>query len=81
MGSGGKVVKVVVAISYGKGAIVCHQYHKLDRAYFAEFVQDILRTCSEQQTKMGHDCFYRTTVLFKIVCQHATHYVLKKQSS
>ena len=39
VGSGGKVVKVVVAISYGKCAIVCHQYHKLDSAYFAEFVQ------------------------------------------
>jgi len=25
-GSGAKVVKVIVAISYGKGAIVCHQY-------------------------------------------------------
>lgn len=40
VGSGGKVVKVVVAISYGKGAIVCHQYDKLDSTYFAEFVQD-----------------------------------------
>ena len=44
---GGKVVKVVVAISYGKGAIVCHQYHKLDSAYFAEFVRIILRVCLE----------------------------------
>ena len=40
VGSGGKVVKVVVAISQGKGAIVCHQYDKLDGAYFAKFVQD-----------------------------------------
>ena len=28
VGRGGKVVKVIVAISYGKGAIVCHQYDK-----------------------------------------------------
>ena len=33
--SSGKVVKVIVAISYGKGAIVCHQYDELDGAYFA----------------------------------------------
>ena len=40
MGSSGKVVKVIVAISYGKGAIVCHQYDKLDGAHFAKFVRD-----------------------------------------
>ena len=40
MGSGGKVVKVIVAISYGKIATVCHQYDKLDGAHFAKFVQD-----------------------------------------
>ena len=27
--SGGKVVKVIVPISYGKGAVVCHQWHVL----------------------------------------------------
>ena len=40
VGSGGKVVKVIVAISYGKGPIVCHQYDKLDGAHFAKFVAD-----------------------------------------
>ena len=40
VGSGGKVVKLIVIISYGKGAIMCHQYDKLDGAYFAKFVQD-----------------------------------------
>ena len=39
VGSGGKVVKVIVAISYGKGAIVCHRYNKLDGVHFAKFVQ------------------------------------------
>ena len=38
--SGGKVVKVIVAISYSKDAIVCHQYDKLDGMHFAKFVQD-----------------------------------------
>lgn len=40
VGSGGKVVKLIVAISYGKGAIICHKYDKLDGAYFAAFVND-----------------------------------------
>ena len=53
VGSGGKVVKVVVAISYGKGAIVCHQYHKLDRAYFAEFVQDNFENMFRTANKNG----------------------------
>ena len=38
--SGGKVVKVIVPISYGKGAVVCHQYDKVDGVHFAKFVQD-----------------------------------------
>ena len=64
--SGGKVVKVIVAISYGKGAIVCHQYDKLDGAHFAKFVQDNFENMFRLANKMGHDCLYRTTVLFKI---------------
>ena len=34
-GSGGKVIKMFVAISYGKGVIFCEQYEKCDRDYFA----------------------------------------------
>lgn len=30
VGSGGRVVKMIVAISYGKGVIYCEQYEKLD---------------------------------------------------
>ena len=36
VGSRGKVVKLIVAISHGKGPMVkCHKYDKLDGAYFA----------------------------------------------
>ena len=34
---GGKVIKVFVAISYGKGVIFCEQYEKCDGDYFANF--------------------------------------------
>ena len=39
VGSGGKVVKMLVAISYGKGVIYCEQYDKLDGDYIAQFVR------------------------------------------
>ena len=57
MGSGGKVVKVNVAISYGKGAIVCHQYNKLDGAYFAKFVQDNFDNMFRLANKNGSRLF------------------------
>ena len=38
IGSGGRVVKMIVAISYGKGVIYCEQYEKLDGNYYADFV-------------------------------------------
>ena len=55
--SGGKVVKVIVAISYGKGAIVCHQYDKLDGAYFAKFVQDNFDNMFRLANKNGSRLF------------------------
>ena len=38
VGLGGKVVKMLVAISYGKGVIYCEQYDKLNGDYIAQFV-------------------------------------------
>ena len=35
VGSGGKDVKVIMAISYSKGSIVCYQYDELDGAHFS----------------------------------------------
>ena len=72
LGSGGKVVKVVVAISYGKGAIVCHQCDKLDGSYFAEFVQDSFENMFRITNKNGSRLSAR---------RHAMRYLLKKQSS
>ena len=39
-GTGGKYVKVVVAISYGKGVICCIPYDKMDGKYFANFLHE-----------------------------------------
>jgi transposase len=37
-GSGGKLVKMMVAISHGKGVVLCDQYDKLDGPYFKDLV-------------------------------------------
>ena len=39
IGSGGRVLKMIVAISYGKGVIYCEQYEKLDGNYYADFIR------------------------------------------
>ena len=39
-GTGGRVVKLMVAISFDKGVIICEAYDKLDGAYFAKFIDD-----------------------------------------
>ena len=38
-GSGGRVLKLLVAISYNKGVIACHPYEKLDGQVFENFVK------------------------------------------
>ena len=57
VGSTGKAVKVIVANSYGKGAIVCHQYDKLDGTYFAKFVQDNFENMFRLANKNGSQLF------------------------
>ncbi len=37
-GTGGKTVKFVVAITHGKGVVVCEPYDKMNGEYFASFV-------------------------------------------
>ena len=39
VGSGGRVVKMIVAICYGKDVIYCEQYEKLDGNYYADFIR------------------------------------------
>ena len=38
-GTGGKLVHLMVAISYNKGVIMCEQYEKLNGAYFVSFIE------------------------------------------
>ncbi len=39
-GTGGSVLKLMVAISYGKGVLVCKPYSKMDGKTFAEFIDN-----------------------------------------
>ena len=50
VGSGGRVVKKIVVISYGKGLIYCEQYEKLDGNYYADF---LLRNFQNMFQKSG----------------------------
>jgi len=38
-GTGVNVVRLMVAVAYGKGVIICEQYEKLTRASFADFIK------------------------------------------
>ena len=38
-GTGGKVVRLFVSISYGKGVIACDPYEKLDGQFFTSYVK------------------------------------------
>ena len=38
-GTGGKYVRLIVAISYAKGVVACVPYEKMDRKYFASFLR------------------------------------------
>lgn len=38
VGTGGKVAKMMVAISHGKGVLMCERYEKMNAEYFASFI-------------------------------------------
>ena len=38
-GTGGKLVRLIVAISYREGVVMCDQYEKLNGCYFADLVK------------------------------------------
>ena len=38
VGSGEKVLKLIVAISYGEGVILCQEYNKMDGQFFEQFI-------------------------------------------
>ena len=39
-GTGGKVLRLMVAISYNKGVTCCEPYEKINGRYFAEFIDN-----------------------------------------
>ncbi len=39
-GTGGNYARFIVAISYGKGVIICEEYQKMTGAFFAKFIED-----------------------------------------
>ena len=50
-GSGGRVLKLFVAIRYNKGVIACHLYEKLDGQFFGNLLKPILLDSLEKPTK------------------------------
>ena len=52
-GSGGKVLKLMVAISYGRGVLMCHLYEHFDRPTFPAFVMDKFPEMFRKAEKKG----------------------------
>ena len=50
-GTGGKVLRLVVAISYGKGVIICEPYEKMTGAYFSNFIDRNFNTMFQTADK------------------------------
>ena len=47
VGTGGKVDKMMVAISHSGGVIVCERYKKMDAKYLASFIAQHFNTMFE----------------------------------
>ena len=45
------MLKLVVAISYGKGVIICEPYEKMTGAYFSNFIDRNLNTMFQRADK------------------------------
>ena len=61
-GTGGKVLRLMVAISYNKGAICCEPYEKIS----LRLQIIILIACSQLLTKDVPECFYKMEIPLKI---------------
>ena len=57
LGSGGRVVRMIVAISYGKCVIYCEQYDQLDRNFVANFVRRNFPKMFRESGKCGSKLF------------------------
>ena len=47
-GTGGKVIKMMVAISHGKGVLTSERYEKLNAQYFTSFIDEHFNTMFER---------------------------------
>ena len=50
---GTKVLKLMVAISYGKGVIICEPYEKMTGAYFSNFIDRNFNTMFQTADKLN----------------------------
>ena len=50
-GTGGKVAKMMVAITHGKGVLICERYKKMDAQYFISFIDHHFDTMFERSGK------------------------------
>ena len=52
-GTGGKMVRVIAAISYRKGVIICEPYEKMDGLHFSEFIAQNFSEMFERADRNG----------------------------
>ena len=57
-GTGGRVLRLMVAISYGKGVIACEPYERMCGAYFANFIDTNFPRMLEEAFLNAHGYFY-----------------------
>ena len=50
-GTGGKMLKLMIAISYGKGVIICEPYEQMNGAYFYSFINRNFNTMFQKADK------------------------------
>ena len=50
-GTGGKVAKMMVAITHGKGVLICERYEKMDAQYLTSFIDHHFDTMFERSGK------------------------------
>jgi len=50
-GTGGHYVKLIVAISYGKGVVLCEPYQKMSGAFFAQFISKHFKSALRRADK------------------------------
>ena len=65
-GSGGRVVKLMVALSYDKGVAICKAYDKLDGRYFANFIDENFESMFAVADKGKCDYGYNTEIQVRI---------------